>query len=151
MATPNNVLCKSHSLITYDAFVRQVHRHGQFSSIKWLESLFNEQEWVMILKTFCFKFQLSGESVITHFTTAVCHYGSCKITDVRYASKNGLYKELEDDILRIQPANCTQRSTCFLFIWIHTLKLRDFSCLLSKSNAKYFCFETSEYKTVRYL
>ena len=68
---------------------------------------------MMILKTFCFKFQLSGESVITHFTTAVCHYGSCKITDVHYASKSGLCKELEDDILEIQMANCTQRSTYY--------------------------------------
>jgi len=60
------------------------------------------------LVTFCFEFQLSGESVITHFTTAVCHCGSCKTTDVHYASKSGLYKELEDDILGIQQANCAQ-------------------------------------------
>ena len=66
------------------------------------------------LKTFCFNFQLSGESVITHFTTAVCHCGSCRITDVHYASKSGLYKELEDDILGIQLANCSQRTIGFL-------------------------------------
>jgi len=59
---------------------------------------------------------LFGESVITHFITAVCHCGLCKITDVHYASKSGLYKELEDDILGIQSANCTQTTAGFLFI-----------------------------------
>lgn len=58
---------------------------------------------------------MSGENVITHFITAVCHCGSCKITDVHYVSKSGLYKELEDDTLGTQPVNCGQRTTGFLF------------------------------------
>lgn len=42
-------------------------------------------------------FQLYGESAITHFITAVCRCGSCKITDVHYASRSGSCRGLADD------------------------------------------------------
>jgi len=56
--------------------------------------------------------QLCGASATIHFTTAACHCGSNRITDVHSASRSGLSSELENNLWHLQYCVISSHSSC---------------------------------------
>ena len=56
-------------------------------------------------------FQLSGANATIRFTTVVCHFGSNRTIDVRSVRKNGLCRELGNEIFQTGFRHCANVKT----------------------------------------